>query len=490
MFSFVLALLGLVNAIYLTVQKLFQVDYCVIGNSCQSVINSSYGMIGGLPLSIYGILFFFIIAYISYQRAFNSQSSLGFELLLLSIGGVFSIHLMIIQFFVIKSFCIYCSFSATVTIVLLVLSALRFNDENDGVSLTDFLPSRYIFTGVSVIFVFLVSLIVYSKILSNTYDIEILEKKAATSTIKDFSTTDLNNLAGIEYTKALMQIQSIRKQAFLDSIARYDAALLGLQLDQYFMAFVQNNLLMNDQNTRNAIKSLKGNPSAFQQYLDNIDDIEQKDFRNRFLDLQKDLLAYYNARFLLDTTYQTQVKDNSYGAIQIGNPKAPLKLIVFSDFLCSHCASFHATMEHLFKRYPEFFHITYRSFPIQGKISELLALYGICSANQNKYLDYADSIYENQSNITYQTIQSFIPESINKQQLQVCINDRTANNLLQDDIKEVKRLNIQATPTVFLNGYLSNIASIKTELSKLLKTDVRLFNNHSGHSHDHSGHSH
>ena len=48
--------------------------------------SNAYGMLFGIPLSVYGILFFSLIAYISYQRCFNQQESLGFELALLSFG--------------------------------------------------------------------------------------------------------------------------------------------------------------------------------------------------------------------------------------------------------------------------------------------------------------------------------------------------------------------------------------------------------------------
>ena len=489
MISFILSILGLINSVYLTSLTLLQKDACIIGSSCQDVINSAYGMLFGLPVSIYGILFFSIISYITYQRCFNNQQSLGFEVALLSIGSIVSLYLMIIQFFIVNSFCIFCSFSATVTFILLILSLLALNDINEPFSFHSIKPSRHIFIGSTLVFLSLISFVLYAKSISNNYAISLTSKQAAVSSIRDFSTKELNDLSGIEYTKARMQMQSIRKQSFMTYIAKHDASILNLQLDQYYQTFVQNKLRMDDQNTRNAIKRLKGNPSLLQQYLSNVDDVDRNEFRNRFDRLQTDILTYYDASFLLDTTYKISIQDNQYGSIQVGNTKAPLQVIIFSDFLCSHCAQFHASLDHLFKRYPDFFNITYRSFPIRGQFSEMLSLYGICAANQNNYLAYADSIYSNQNTITYETINDFIPDSLDKSKLNVCIQDATANKLLDDDINEVRRLNIQSTPTVFLNGYLSNIGSIQAELSNLLGVSSLSLQDNS-HSHDHSEHKH
>ncbi len=490
MISFIIAILGLINSVYLTSLKLLQKDACIIGSSCQDVINSSYGMILGLPLSAYGILFFSLVSYITYQRHFNQQSSLGFELSLVSLGTIFSLYLMIIQFFVVNSFCIYCSLSACFTIALFVLAYLNFRENKLDLSVANLQPSRPILIGSSILVVILLSVIGYVKSISSAYTVEFTSNHAAKSTIQNFSVNDLNNIAGIEYTKIMMQLQSVREQAFLTYLARFDANSLGLDLNQYYKAFVQNDIKQSDRMTRTTIKKLQGNPNQFQQYLDSVKGVAKNQFRQRYQNLQKDLLTYYDASFLLNTSFKVDLTENKYGKVSIGKAGAPLDIVIFSDFLCSHCATFHANLEHLYQQYPDKFQITFRNFPLQGPISELLSKIGICAHEQNQFNAYADAIYANQKEVKFETINDYLPKGLNTNDLLSCVQDPNVSYILNQDVEEVSRLNIQATPTVFLNGYLSNINMIKAELSKLVGYDVNSSHAHSHSNNDHSGHNH
>ena len=488
MISIIFSILALINSIYLTSLKLLQKNVCLVGSSCQNVINSDYGMLFGLPLSVYGILFFSVITYISFQRFYNKQESLGFELILLSLGSIFSLYLMIIQFFIIKSFCIFCSVSAGITLILWILCFLEYKRHNLSFSLQTLSPSRYILIGSGILFFILISLITYAKVITTNYDISFLTKHAAVSTIKNFSITELNNLAGVEYTKTRIQQQSILEQSFINYIARYDANLLGISLDQYYRAFVQKDLDVTNKAVRKTIIQTKSDPRLFEQYLSSVRDIDQSQFRNRYQQLQNTVLTRYDATFLLDKNFKTLLKNNN-GSPQTGPYNAPLKIVIFSDFLCSHCARFHAELEYLINQHPNLFHVTYRNFPLRGQISDVLAKISICSAKQNQFQAFADAIYANQKDVTIDTINTYLPPDLNNNQLLECVQSRATSQVLFNDVSEVKRLNIQSTPAVFLNGYIANINIIKAELTKITGIPVQPAHNHN-HHHGHGDHNH
>jgi uncharacterized membrane protein len=489
MFSFILSILGLFNAIYLTSLKFLQQESCFIGSSCNDVINSSYGMILGLPTSIYGVLFFSLISYISYQRFANNQPSIGFELVILILGSLFSVYLMFAQFILVKSFCVFCSFSAAITFILTGLSIFRIKSSKNVISLSTFKPAKPIMIGALILMSLLIAFIVFSVSITQRYSVTFTPSLAATSSIKTFTTDELDNLAGIEHTKLKMQLQSLRERTFGDYLARYDAGKLGLQLDDYYRVFVQKKLSVNDENIRNSLKRIRGDHNSLLQFLSTMPDADKNDFRDRFFNLQDDILELYKGSFLLKTTFKTNIEDNAYGAIQKGKSKAPLNVVIFSDYLCGHCAHFHKEFKPILEKYSSYFSITYRNFPLRGQLSDTLSLLGICSANQGLYDEYADAIYKNQRSINTNNVFEFIPSSLDVNRLKTCINDPVAKGLLADDVKEVKRLNIQSTPTIFLNGFMSNINIIKAELEKLTGKKIQPDPSHSHHN-DHGDHSH
>lgn len=118
--NFLLSVAGFVNAAFLTFKHLTQQQACIIGAGCGKVILSDYGTFLGLPLGVYGLIFYSILLF------FLTQPHLQLlQLMWIAIGAIVSVALMSIQFFIIKSFCIYCTFSAVIIFILLILNLKR-----------------------------------------------------------------------------------------------------------------------------------------------------------------------------------------------------------------------------------------------------------------------------------------------------------------------------------------------------------------------------
>tara|TARA_A100001015_G_C14993274_1_gene715008 strand:+ start:1057 stop:1461 length:405 start_codon:yes stop_codon:yes gene_type:complete len=121
----VLTSIGLINATFLTYKHLTRLDYCVVGNSCEKVLSSSYSTLFGFPLGLYGVIFFSILLYVLLQNNPKTEFLNKIEMILLSIGGIISVLLMSIQFMLLRSFCIYCTLSATIIILLIIATILN-----------------------------------------------------------------------------------------------------------------------------------------------------------------------------------------------------------------------------------------------------------------------------------------------------------------------------------------------------------------------------
>ncbi|HEX8888801.1 MAG TPA: vitamin K epoxide reductase family protein [Pyrinomonadaceae bacterium] len=119
-----LSLIGLADAIYLTVEKLTGgIVQCGISN-CEEVLSSSYATIAGIPLAAFGALAYFTVFSLATLAAFGYEGARSILLYVVTLMLAFSIWLFILQAFVIHAFCQFCLLSAGVTLLLSALVAL------------------------------------------------------------------------------------------------------------------------------------------------------------------------------------------------------------------------------------------------------------------------------------------------------------------------------------------------------------------------------
>jgi len=123
----VLALLGLADGIYLTVEHVTgRTAECVASSGCQDVLSSKYAAIGPVPLAAVGALAYFVVFSAALLAAFGyAKSRPLFALIVVLMFGT-SLWLLYLQAFVLHAFCDYCLFSAGVTTVLTGIAAANF----------------------------------------------------------------------------------------------------------------------------------------------------------------------------------------------------------------------------------------------------------------------------------------------------------------------------------------------------------------------------
>ena len=122
-----LALVGLADAIYLTVQHVTGLSVrCTIISGCSEVLSSPYSSFRGIPLALVGAAAYFTVFSLATLAAFGYP--LVGKLLAVLVGLMFLITLWLIylQAFVIGHFCQFCLLSAAVTITLTILTLLAY----------------------------------------------------------------------------------------------------------------------------------------------------------------------------------------------------------------------------------------------------------------------------------------------------------------------------------------------------------------------------
>ena len=125
----VLALIGLVDSIYLSYIKLAnQTASCGLIGDCETVNNSRYSEIAGIPIAVLGAAGYLLILGLLYL---DRPSAGGPEPVRLAVFGVtlagtlYSIYLTYLELFVLKAICPFCVVSAAAMVGLFVLSLIR-----------------------------------------------------------------------------------------------------------------------------------------------------------------------------------------------------------------------------------------------------------------------------------------------------------------------------------------------------------------------------
>jgi len=97
-------------------------------DGCNTVANSPYARIVGVPLGYLGVVFYLVTFALAALLLFDPFSrGLRLGALLYAVLGVSgSIYFMVIQFAFIHAFCIYCSISAALTLLLLIAAMAHF----------------------------------------------------------------------------------------------------------------------------------------------------------------------------------------------------------------------------------------------------------------------------------------------------------------------------------------------------------------------------
>jgi uncharacterized membrane protein len=114
-----LSLVGLADAIYLTVQDLTgQSLRCTIVSGCSEVLSSKYAHIGSIPLATLGAFAYFAVFSLAILAAFGYRFARPLLATLVGVMFLMTLWLLYLQAFVIHHFCQYCLLSAAVTTAL------------------------------------------------------------------------------------------------------------------------------------------------------------------------------------------------------------------------------------------------------------------------------------------------------------------------------------------------------------------------------------
>lgn len=144
-----------------------------------------------------------------------------------------------------------------------------------------------------------------------------------------------------------------------------------------------------------------------------------------------------------------------------GNPESKTVLIEYSDFQCPACGAYYPLLKQLKTELGNSFAFVYRSFPLaQHKNAELAAQIAEAAANQGKFWEMHDKLFENQSSWSdlsstdaTKTFERYAESlGLNMTQFKTDENAEGTKKKVSDSTKSGERALVNSTPSFFLNG--------------------------------------
>jgi len=172
-------------------------------------------------------------------------------------------------------------------------------------------------------------------------------------------------------------------------------------------------------------------------------------FRGEMSDLTKDPLA--------ETRAQIQSKD----APALGDPKAAVTLVEYSDFECPVCRSLHDVLRGMLPNYAGKVRVVFKDFPLEQlhPWARTAAIAGRCAYQQDPaaFWKMYDLIYDNQEIISagnaWTKMMDYAGQSrLDADAFKTCMASPEAGEAVNASRANGQLLDVNSTPTVFVNG--------------------------------------
>ena len=124
-----LTLIGIANAAYVARGSYTGAPlWCPILDGCNTVINSPYSRVFGVPMSYFGFIYYVFMFGLAARLAYEPESkSLRFRAVLYAaLGAISSAYFIYLQIGFIQAICSYCIISAIVSLLLLLAALWHF----------------------------------------------------------------------------------------------------------------------------------------------------------------------------------------------------------------------------------------------------------------------------------------------------------------------------------------------------------------------------
>lgn len=142
-----------------------------------------------------------------------------------------------------------------------------------------------------------------------------------------------------------------------------------------------------------------------------------------------------------------------------GSASAPVEVVEFSDLQCPHCKEAYPTIERLLKENPNI-HFVYQNFPLPShNWAEKAAEYADCvgHVSNEAFWKFVDGVFAAQEQITAENADEKLTgiadqSRVKGSDIAACATKPETQSRVQASVELGKSLDVNSTPTLFVNG--------------------------------------
>ncbi len=137
-----------------------------------------------------------------------------------------------------------------------------------------------------------------------------------------------------------------------------------------------------------------------------------------------------------------------------GNDKAPVTIVVYTDFECPFCQKARDTINDLMTKNPNQIRLVFKHFPLPFHNNALLAHKAAEAAKiQGKFWQYYEILYDNRQALTRDDLILYANTlNLDEDQFIADMDSNKVAQIIENDIEYGSAMNVTGTPIFFING--------------------------------------
>ncbi|MCR4368989.1 MAG: DsbA family protein, partial [archaeon] len=138
-----------------------------------------------------------------------------------------------------------------------------------------------------------------------------------------------------------------------------------------------------------------------------------------------------------------------------GNEGASVTIVEFSDFQCPACGSAYEAFKPVWPEYESRVKFVYRHFPLSSihPYAFKAAEASECAAEQGKFWEMHDTLFENQQNLKTEDLKSYAGKiGLEAGSFNSCLDSGKYTSKVAGDYSYATSIGLRGTPTFFVNG--------------------------------------
>ena len=183
--------------------------------------------------------------------------------------------------------------------------------------------------------------------------------------------------------------------------------------------------------------------------------------------------AAYKARFAADQVKDIALEDSP----SKGNPAAPVVLVEFADFQCPACRAARSIVDDALKKHDGKTRLVFKHFPLASHpYAEKAARAARAAQSQGKFWEMYGALFDNQERLSPAVVDELAKGlGLDMAKFKKDMDSEAMADAVSRDRKQGERLDIQSTPTLYVNGRLFPATpDFAEELSEWIELEVEL----------------